>query len=249
MSNAARQKIVMLTQSASPAATLSRHAFLEGAPPEVLARLSGHARWFDAGPDQTIIDFEDSTTDVYLIVQGNVRVLVRTANGERTQILGDFAAGQVFGEMAAIDGVPRSARIEALVRTRMCSVPAKPFIDAVFASREIGLRLMRVLTARIRGQNRRLLELTALPIRLRLIAELLRLSRPKPDGSRVLSPLPTQEELASRIGARRETVSREISALTEAGMLHRTRAALVLHDPAALQAAVDAGLDQPRDSR
>ena len=105
---------------------------------------------------------------------------------------------------------------------------------------------MRLLTARVRAQNRRLLEMTALPIRLRLLAELIRLSRPKPDGTRVLSPMPTQEELASRIGARRETVSREISALTEAGLLHRTRASLVLHDPGALQAAVDQGLDQPR---
>ena len=236
----------MLTPPGSPAATLARHAFLTGAPPEVLARLAGYARWFDADPDQTILDFEDATTDVYFIVQGHVRVLIQTASGERTQILGDFAAGDLVGEMAAIDGVARSARIEALVRTQMCALPARPFIDAVFGSREIGLRLMRLLTSRIRAQNRRLLEMTALPIRLRLIAELLRLSRPKPDGTRVLNPLPTQEELASRIGARRETVSREISGLTEAGLLHRTRAALVLHDPVALQAAVDAGLDQSR---
>ena len=232
--------------SGTPAATLARHAFFAGAPPEVLARLAGHARWVDADPDRIILDFEDPTTDVYFIIQGHVRVVVQTASGERTQILGDFAAGDIVGEMAAIDGIARSARIEALVRTQMCSLPARAFTDAVFASREVGLRLMRLLTARIRSQNRRLLEMTALPIRLRLIAELLRLSRPKPDGTRVLSPMPTQEELASRIGARRETISREVSALTEAGMVHRTRAALVLHNPAALQIAVDHGLDQPR---
>lgn len=236
----------MLTPSATPAATLARHAFLRGAAPDVLARLAGHARWFDADPDQTILDFEDATTDVYLIVQGHVRVLIQTANGERTQILGDFAAGDLVGEMAAIDGVPRSARIEALVRTQMCALPARPFIDAVFASRDIGSRLLGLLTARIRAQNRRLLELTALPIRLRLVGELLRLSRPKADGTRVLSPLPTQEELASRIGARRETVSREITALTDAGMLQRTRVSIILHDPHKLQSIVDAGLDQPR---
>ena len=237
----------MLTHAAPPAITLARHAFLADAPADVVARLAGHVRWFDAGPDQTIVDFEDLTTDVYFIVQGHVRVLIQTASGERTQILGDFAAGDLIGEMAAIDGVARSARIEALVRTQMCALPARPFIDAVFGSREIGLRLMRLLTARIRAQNRRLLEMTALPIRLRLLAELLRLSRPKPDGTRVLNPMPTQEELASRIGARRETVSREMAVLADSGLLHRTRVSLVLHDPNALQALVDAGLDQPRD--
>ncbi len=239
----------MLTHAASPAATLARHPFFAGASPEVLSRLAGYARWIDADPDQMIIDFEDLTTDVYFIVQGHVRVLLQTANGERTQILEDFAAGELIGEMAAIDGVPRSARIEALVRTQMCALPARPFIDAVFASREIGLRLMGALAERIRKQNRRLIEMTALPIRLRLTAELLRLSRPKPDGSRVLSPIPTQEELASRVGARRETVSRELSAMSEGGWLRRTRVSIVLPDPAALQAAVDSGLEQPRDGR
>ena len=239
----------MPAHAASPAATLARHPFLEGAAPEVVSRLAGHARWFDADPDQTIIDFDDATTDVFFIVHGHVRVLIQTANGERTQILGDFAAGEIFGEMSAIDGVKRSARIEALVRTQMCALPARPFIDAVFASRDIGLRLMRVLAARIRQQNVRLLELTALPIRLRLTAELLRLSRPKPDGSRVLSPIPTQEELASRVGARRETVSRELSAMADAGWLQRTRVSILLPDPAALRAAVEAGLEQPRDGR
>ena len=236
----------MLTTPGTPAAILARHAFFAGAPPEVLSRLSGHARWFDADPDRIILDFEDPTTDVYFIVQGHVRVLVQTASGERTQILGDFAAGDIVGEMAAIDGVPRSARIEALVRTQMCSLPARAFHEAVFASREIGLRLMQLLTSRIRAQNRRLLEMTALPIRLRLISELIRLSRPKSDGTRLLNPLPTQEELASRIGARRETISREISALVDAGLVQRTRVSLILHDPAGLQAAVDSGLDRPR---
>lgn len=231
------------------AANLARHPFLDGVPFEVVHRLALHASWFDAHPDQTILDFEDPTTDVYFIVQGHVRVSIQTANGERMQILGDFVAGEMVGEMSAIDGVPRSARIEALVRTQMYTLPARPFIDAAFSSREIGLRLMRVLTERIRKQNGRMLELTALPIKLRLIAELLRLSRPKPDGTRLLNPLPTQEELAARIGARRETVSRELSALTEAGLVQRTRASLVLHKPAALQAAVDAGLEQPRAER
>lgn len=230
----------------SAAVALARHAFLAGASPEHLARLARLARWIDAEPDQMIIDFEDATTDVFFIVQGGVRVLVRTAHGERTQILGDFAAGELVGELSAIDGTPRSARIEALVRTRLCVVPAKGFLEAVFASPDVGLRLLRLLTARIRGQNRRLLELTTLPTRLRLAAELLRLSKPKPDGTRRLSPPPTQDELAGRIGTRRETVSRELAALVQAGLVRRTKAAFVLGEPTRLQAVVDAGLDQPK---
>ncbi len=232
-----------------PAHALARLAFLAGAPADALARFAAHARWIDAGPNETLVDFDDVTTDVFFVVQGSVRVLVRTADGEHTQILGDFVAGDLVGEMSAIDDAPRSARVEALVRTRLCVVPAAAFLDLAFTARSVGLRLMRLFTARIRGQNQRLLEYTVLPTRLRLAAELLRLSRPRPDGTRAVSPPPTQEEMAARVGARRETVSRELSALTRAGLLRRTRAAFVLDDPAALRAAVEAGPEpMKRDS-
>ena len=234
----------MITPATGMAQSLARHSFLAGSPEAVLDRLASQVRWIDAAPEQTIAEFEDETTDVYLILQGNVRVLVRTADGKRTQILGDFASGDLVGEMSAIDNAPRSARIEALVRTRLCVVPAAAFLSAVFASPSVSLRLLRLLAARIRGQNRRLLEVTALPIRLRLAAELLRLSRPRPDGTRSVSPPPIQEELADRIGTRRETVSRELASLIQAGLLRRTPAAFVIDNPAALQTAVDAGLDQ-----
>ena len=182
----------MATLSQPLSQALERHAFLAGTSPEILARLTKRARFVEAEPGETIVDFKDATTEVYLVMQGNVRVLVRTADGERTQILGDFATGELVGEMSAIDDVPRSARIEVLARSRLCVIPGPAFLDVVFTSRSVGLRLMRLLTARIRGQNRRLLEHTALPIRLRLAAELLRLSRPRQDGSRTLSPPPTQ---------------------------------------------------------
>lgn len=234
----------MTTSATGPEHALARHAFLAGAPPAALARFAAHARWIDAGPDQALVDFDDVTTDVYFVMQGSVRVLVRTANGEQTQILGDFATGDLVGEMSAIDNAPRSARVEALVRTRLCAVPATAFLDLALTSQSLGLRLMRLLTARIRAQNRRLLEYTALPTRLRLAAELLRLSRVRPDGTRAVSPPPTQDELAARIGARRETVSRELSMLTRAGLVRRSRAAFVLDEPDALRARIEAGLEQ-----
>lgn len=233
-----------VTASTGPAQALSRLAFLAGAPAAALDRFAAHARWVDAGPGGVVMDFDDATTDVFFVVQGAVRVLLRTADGERTQILGDFAAGQLLGEMSAIDDAPRSAQVVALVRTRLCIVPAQAFLDLVTVSPPICLRLLRLLTARIRSQTVRLLERTALHTRPRLASELLRLAHARPDGACTVSPPPTHEELAARIGARRETVSRELSALARDGLLHRTRAAFVLDDPEALRAEADMGLGQ-----
>ncbi|HEY0204054.1 MAG TPA: Crp/Fnr family transcriptional regulator [Acetobacteraceae bacterium] len=227
-----------------PAQALAALPFLAGAPAGALERFAAHARWMDAAPDEVVVDFNDATTDVFFVVQGAVRVLLRTADGERTQILGDFAAGQMLGELSAIDDAPRSAQVVALVRTRLCFVPARAFLELMSDAPAVCQRLLRMLTARIRSQNQRLMERTALQTRPRLAAELLRLSRPRPDGTCAVSPPPTHEELAERIGARRETVSRELSALSRAGLLHRTRAAFVLDQPGMLRAEADMGFGQ-----
>ena len=234
----------MVTLSKRPEHALASLIFLAGVPADTLEQFAASVRWIDAGPDEIVVDFDDPTTDVFFVVQGIVRVQICSSNGEHTQILGDFAVGDLVGELSAIDDLHRSAQVKCLVRTCLCVMPATTFLDLAFASRGLGLRLLRLLTARIREQTHRLLEYTALPMRLRLAAELLRLSRLRSDGMRILSPPPTQEELAARIGTRRETISRELSALTDAGLLRRTRGALVLNDPAALQAVVEAKLNQ-----
>ena len=222
---------------------LARHAFLLGAPADRLARLAAQARWIEAGPNETVIEFDDATTDVFFVLQGAVRVLVHTADGDRTQIFSDFRAGDIVGEMSAIDGAPRSARVEALLRSRLCVVSAAGFLEMASTAPAVSLRLLRLLTARIRMQNQRLMEHAALPTGLRLAAELLRLGRPLADGTVMLSPPPTQEELAARIGTRRETVSRELSALVRNGSMRRTPAKFVLNDPEELRRRLTTGLD------
>jgi DNA-binding MarR family transcriptional regulator len=85
-----------------------------------------------------------------------------------------------------------------------------------------------------------MLDLTSLDIRHRLYAELLRLATPATEGTRVISPPPMQHILASRIGARREPVSREIAQLSRAGLVQRARGALVLSRPEILEKRVAA---------
>ncbi len=219
-------------------AALRRIALFEGVPDPALARLAASSRFLSVEPGQLVLDYDDPTTDVLFMTAGSIRVSVHTPDGGHARILGDFHAGEFVGEMSAIDGAPRSARVEALVRTRLCLVPAHSFLALAAAAPEVGLRIMQLLTARIRGQTQALLEHTALPTRWRLAAELLRIARPRADGTRVISPLPIQEDLANRVGARRETVSRELGALARAGLLTRSRVSIVLPDPGALAEAM-----------
>ena len=223
---------------------LARLTFLQGADPAALAAAAPLARWLAVGPGELVLDFGDATDDVFLIAGGAVRVVVRTPLGLEV-ILGDLGPGDVFGEMAAIDGAPRSANVTALHPSRLCRLPAAAFLEVALRSPAVGLRVMRVLTARLRLQDQRLFELAVLPVRHRLASELLRLSRPREGrggAGHVVSPPPAQHVLAARIGARRETISLALAELAREGLVEVSARAIALPRPEALRAAIDAQL-------
>jgi CRP/FNR family cyclic AMP-dependent transcriptional regulator len=193
--------------------------------------------------DETIVDFEDPSTDVYFILSGEVRVLVRTISG-RELILGEMRTGQFFGELAAIDEVKRSANVTALIRSDMCIMPAPVFREILRSAPAVNERLLRLLAGRIRELNARLTEHSVLDLKHRLYSEILRLSSPRASDvkERVISPPPFHHVLANRIGCRREQVTRELSHLTAEGIVAKTRGALVIHKPDILQGRITEAL-------
>ncbi len=203
-------------------------------------RLAVHCAWRTVAENELIIDYEDETAEVLFVVDGRVRILLRTAAG-REVILDDMQGGKYFGEMAAIDGMPRSANVTALDKTRVCAMPDQVFRDACTTIPSVGLSVMKVLAARVRTLNQRLSEYAFLTARQRLCAELLRLSRPRMGSStqRIVSPPPLQRELADRISTQREVVTREIARLARKGIVEKTRGGLVLLDPEQLNSIID----------
>jgi CRP/FNR family transcriptional regulator, cyclic AMP receptor protein len=186
-----------------------------------------------------VIDFEDASADVYFILSGDVRVLVRTAAGKEI-ILGEMRAGQFFGELAAIDGVPRSANVTALTRAEMAIVPAAVFREMVYGLPILAERLVKMMTGRIRELNARLTEHTVLDLRHRLYSELLRLSVPRSGhaSERVVTPPPYHHVLAARIGCRREQVTREFTAMQNEKLVEKTRGAIILKKPQVFEARI-----------
>ena len=222
-------------------ARLARLPLLRGAAPARLAEAARHARWLRAAAGRTIIDYNDASDDVFLILAGTVRVAVHSAAGQEV-ILGDLGAGEIFGEMAAIDGAARSANVTAVHNAELCALPRQAFLDLVLGDPAAGLQLLRRLVERLRLLDARNVELAVLPVRQRLIAELLRLARPREDGALSVSPPPVQHVLAARIAARREAVSRELAQLGRDGLVVMGRQAILLPQPAALRAEVQAAM-------
>lgn len=231
--------------------SLGRLAFFEGADIAALARAEAESRTMEVAAGGTVLDFDCPSTEVRVVLRGGpLRVLMRTSGG-REKIIAEVGAGAFVGELAAFAGpaAPPSAGIRAFHRALIAVVPGEVFVDLILASPPLAQRLITVLAERLRMQNRRLLEYAALPTRQRLCAELLRLARPRPPeagGGLAVFPPPPRPELAARIGARREAVSRDLAELARAGRLQVGPRAIVLLDEAALRAEVEAAMEAAR---
>lgn len=225
-------------------ARLEQVAFLKDAGVD-LAPFETRCRWRRFDTDEILVDFDDVSTDVYFLVSGDVRILIRTQAGKEV-ILGEMRGGQMFGELAAIDGVSRSANVTALTRGEVCVMPATVFREIVFAAPEIADRLLRLLTKRVRELNARLMEHAVLDLRHRLYSELLRLSTPRAGtaNERVVTPPPYHHVLAARIGCRREQVTREFTTMTQEGLIERTRGALVIKRPEIFESRIAEAMRQ-----
>jgi CRP-like cAMP-binding protein len=210
-----------------------------------LAAFEMRCGWRRFDPGEMLVDFDDLSTDVYLLISGEIRVLIRTQSGKEV-ILADMRTGEIFGELAAIDGVSRSANVTALTKGEVCVMPAAVFRELVFAAPTVCDRLLRLLTRRVRELTGRIMEHAVLDLRHRLYAELLRLSVPRAgaNGERVVSPPPYHHVLAARIGCRREQVTRELATLSHEALVDRTRGALVLKRPEVLEERIASAMRQ-----
>ncbi len=216
--------------------TLANIPLFADLPKDISERYARSCFWKDFNPNELVIDVDDESTDVRFIITGKVRIIQRIAIGKEV-ILAEMGDGDFFGELAAIDGSPRSANVTALTRARICIMPQKCFLDIMAESPHAALNVMRMFATRVRQLNMRLAEHSFLQAKHRLYSELLRLSKPRPGhpDQRSVSPPPIQRELAERIGTRREVVSREINSLEREGLIEKTKGAIVLSNVATLQ--------------
>ena len=195
-------------------------------PPRELEAVSQRCSWRRYAVGEQILGHLDDSKDVYFVVEGKVRATVYSLTGKEVPFR-DIAAGEIFGEYAAIDGQPRAANVEALEDSLVASLSADGFWEVLEAHREVNAAALKMLTRQIRTITERVFELAALAVKDRIHIELLRLSRAHMTGANtaVISPAPTHLDFALRITTHREAVSREMGAMTRSNAMERSASA------------------------
>ncbi|MBC7950773.1 MAG: Crp/Fnr family transcriptional regulator [Rhodospirillaceae bacterium] len=214
---------------------LSGFSLFTGLSPDDLAAIEARCAWHVFTAGQQVFDKESDTLEVYFVVTGALRIL--TGNGEREVALADVVAGNYFGELAAIDGMKRSARVIATMDSRLASLDGLAFIEVLHRHPEIGVRVLERLTRIIRNLDQRVTQLSTTGETQRVFGELVRLAQP--DGGRpegwVIPDMPNHKEIAAWVGTSREVVAQAIGELARDGVVKRRGMGLVIADWPRLQ--------------
>ena len=168
-----------------------------------------------------------------------MRVTFHSKPGKDVQFRDQYA-GECFGELAAIDGRPRSAEVEALSEVFVGAIKAHDFLDIATRYPSVGTKIFVQLASRIRSLSDRVVELSTLGVNNRIYAELLRLARQHGiEGNQAeIRPAPTHADIASRVSTHREAVTKEIGVLLKNGVTKRTRGVLRVIDAKHLEVMV-----------
>jgi len=212
------------------------------------SELARRCRWRTVPAGTRLITRDETDGDILFLVEGEARVLDQSADG-REITYARVAAGAVLGELAALDGGPRSATVTALTDCRVAALPGAAFRALILQHPRIALGLVEQLARAIRSADLKLMELVTMGAVQRIARHLLRLpaDAAAEAGGIVITPLPTQELIAAATGTTRETVGRVMAQLGHAGVVERRGRRLVVPSPARLRglAGLEATSDEP----
>jgi CRP/FNR family cyclic AMP-dependent transcriptional regulator len=179
-----------------------------------------------AFPKRAIMVTEgDDSDSLYVMISGKARVFVADDKGREVQ-LNQLGVGEYFGEVT-LDGGPRSASVMALEDCRCAVVKRAELTAFIEKNPELAIHIVRKLARRVRDLTENVRSLALMDVYGRVARLLLELAEDK-DGRLVVSEPLTHKDIASRVGASREMISRIFSDLADGGYVRKEEGLLVI---------------------
>ncbi|MBC8163975.1 MAG: Crp/Fnr family transcriptional regulator [Roseiflexaceae bacterium] len=175
----------------------------------------------------------------YMLLIGQVRVFTTSASGVELAVT-MLRAGDFFGELALLDGQPRSASVAAMSPVTALLLQRSVFLAALNAHPPIAVALLEAMAARLRQSTSHADMLSSASAAQRVALQLLVLARHSSQqlGGRQIDLRLTQDDLASLAGTTRETVNRVLAALRDRGLIEIARARVTVVDVAQMETAI-----------
>ena len=186
-------------------------------------------RTFRSG--EVIFHREDPGQVLYVIKEGKVKISLISPDGQEISLV-VFGKGECFGEFAILDGLPRSADAVALEKVECYTLQRSDFHNAIMKNPKIAIQIIEVLTRRLRNTDQMVEDLIFLDVYGRVAKKLLELADTHgtkvDDGTRIDVRL-TQQEIASMVGASRESVNKVMGYFTDKNFISTDKHKITLH--------------------
>lgn len=217
------------------ASLIRSNPFFKGLPEASVEQALAHVVVRNHPSSQVLLLENDWGSSVYFILDGWVKIRTYNLDGKEVT-LNILGKGELFGEMAALDEVPRSTDVITLVPTVIGNMPAQDFVQLLNNEPKSAIRLAQLMARRLRQVNRRLrLRESDSVSRVADILLFLADGQGKPGDQGIEIPNLPHRELSSLSGLARETVTRVLSKLEKKGLIQRERDTLCIPDIGALE--------------
>lgn len=218
-------------------AVLAAHPILRHLQREDLRRLAATARMARHPRGATIFQKGDPGSSMMAVIRGRVKIC-SVSNEGRELLLNIIDTGGIFGEVAILDGRPRTADAVALEETDLLVLERGQFLPFLAGNPEALSRLLAALCQKLRQTSAHLEDALLREAPSRLASGLLRLAetfgRDAPDGTRLTIKL-SQQQIGNLIGTSRESVNKALNDWVRAGVLGMEAGMILIRDRAALE--------------
>lgn len=178
----------------------------------------------------------DPGNSMMAVLKGRVMISSPSEDG-RQVVLTVFRDGEVFGEIALLDGKERTADATAMADTELLVVPRRSLLSLLEHRPELCLGLLVVLCERLRRTNEQVEDLAFLDLEARIAKVLVRLAEENGDGGTAAQPVGvkiSQRALGELVGGSRESVNKHLQDWKRLGIIELGKGAILVHDLKAL---------------
>ena len=193
---------------------------------EALAEIEQHGSVKSYKKNTIVINQDDETYSLYVILSGSVKVFVSGEDG-REAVLNHQQAGDYFGDLALIDKQPRVASVMTTEPSKFMIISREDFLACLSKNPEIAVNLIKPMTSRIRMLAKNVSSLALLDVYGRVARILLEQAEQK--GDVLVTDKLTQQEIADMVGASRAMISRILKDLKEGGYISIEKKRITIH--------------------
>ena len=221
-------------------AVLRKHPIFCDLDPEALDQLCRYAKHATLKRGAAIFSKGDPGNSLVAVIRGTVKISISSAEG-RSAILNLIGPGEIFGEVALLDGLARTADATANSNCEIFVIDRREFLPFVRSQPALAMKFIELLCARLRWTSDQVEEVILQDLAGRLASALIRLTEKHKlaPGGRTIAI--TQQEISEMVGMTRESINKQLRAWAARNWVRLEHGAIVVLDTESLQALAGSG--------